>query len=285
MMRLSLLLTLAIFLPRIICGQTTDVFAIADSIEAEGRLLYQLERASWVGTDIVVEKHKEQLEKAGGYLSYVMGEKVRCIFFSASEKPEALITIDFDSDIAPESAQVSTTARPLTGEEKNLYAVREAAVERVSVDTMFKFYNNTSLNLIPLIRGERREVYILTGPQQSGVVIFGNDYLITLDQKNKVVTATQLHKNLIPIPYNPDDTTENPTSMHSHKESTEPWMTVTDVCTLLLYADYLPWEQHTVVAEDYISWWNFEEQNLVILTREAWDKIVKHQSELQKEVE
>lgn len=284
-MRLSLPLTLAIFLPSILCGQTVDVFAIADSIEAEGRLLYQLERASWVGTDLVVEEHEELLKKAGGYLSYIMGEKVRCIFFSASEKPEALITIDFDRDIASKSAEVTTTARPLTSEEKNLYAVREAAVERVSVDTMFKFYNNTSLNLIPLIRGDKREVYILTGPQQSGVVLFGNDYLITLNQKNEVVTATALHQNLIPIPYNPDDSIENPISMHSHKESTGSWMTATDVCTLLLYAEYLPWKQHTVLAEDYISWWNFEEQDLVILTKEAWDKIVKHQSELEEEVD
>jgi len=46
-----------------------------------------------------------------------------------------------------------------------------------------------------------KKVYVLTGPQQNGVVIFGNDYLLTFDKNNKLTLKKQLHRNIISIKF------------------------------------------------------------------------------------
>ena len=80
---------------------TTILFAFAittfsfgqknvDKILEEGKLLYQLEKASWFGTDVFLEKFSHKVNDIGGYLSYLNEDnKVINIFFnpdSAIEK-------------------------------------------------------------------------------------------------------------------------------------------------------------------------------------------------------
>ena len=55
----------------------------ANKVLEEGKLLYRLEKASWYGTDIFLEKFAHKKDIAGGYLSY-MNEKNQIvnIFFN-----------------------------------------------------------------------------------------------------------------------------------------------------------------------------------------------------------
>ena len=46
----------------------------ANKVLEEGKLLYRLEKASWYGTDIFLEKFAHKKDIAGSYLSY-MNEK------------------------------------------------------------------------------------------------------------------------------------------------------------------------------------------------------------------
>ncbi len=122
-------------------------------------------------------------------------------------------------------------------------------------------------------------------PQKSGVVLFGNDYLLKFDNENKLIEKKRLHKNLIPVYYESKELEGEIVleSMHSHLPETGDFITPTDVCTLMLYEKFAKWNQHTVVSANYISFGNCQTNELLILTKEAVDKIYKHQKKQKKQ--
>lgn len=247
---------------------------------AEGENLYRSEMASWHGTDIFLAQFKDKQDQAGGYFSYADGDQTRCIFFTRATRPQVLATITFDASFEASMAKVDTTGRELTPLEGDIYAIRQAALAEIRTDTLFKTYKNTSLNLIPLVGTNDRKVYVLTGPQTGGVVILGNDYLITFNEHNQVVSKKSLHRNIIPIEYAKEG--QEVTTMHTHLPETGDYMTATDVCTLRLYQHFARWKQHYVISRNNVSIWDCKSSQLVMMTREAWDRIGKHQKSKKK---
>lgn len=271
---LTLLLT---FFHLIVIGQTNPTEE-AQPIVAEGKLLYRSEMASWYGTDLFLENYKTR-ENIGGYFSYLDNQIAKCIFYSKSEKPRVIGTISFDITYNVKTANVNLTEREFSTTENDLYEIRKLALNEINSDTLFKSYNNTNLNLIPLINGKEKKVYVLTGPQQNGVVIFGNDYLLTFDKNNKLLDKKQLHKNIIPIYYGDEKEkdTQEIVAMHSHLPETGHFITATDICTLMLYAKFAKWKTHNVVSEKYLNIWNCETGQLTVISMEALDKIKNDQ--------
>ncbi len=252
-----------------------DFSKLTQPIIDEGKKLYRSEMASWHGTDIFMEKYKQK-ENIGGYFSYTENEITKCIFFSKDAK--VIGTISFDSTYNPGTATTDLAERDFNPAEKDLYTIRKYAFDIIVSDTLFKTYTNTNLNVIPLISGNEKKVYVLTASQQSGVVLFGNDYLLTFDKNNNLITKKRLHRNLIPVYYTDQEETNKPLgTMHSHASETGDFMTATDICTLMLYARYADWKQHTVVSEKYMSIWNCETQQLNVIPMEAMKKIWKDQ--------
>jgi len=100
------------------------------------------------------------------------------VFFSKDENPKIIGTITFDDSFG-KNAMVDMEERDFTQIELELYSLRGEALAIIQQDTLFKKYENTNLNIIPLLDKKENKVYVLTGPAQSGVVIFGNDYLLT----------------------------------------------------------------------------------------------------------
>lgn len=259
----------SIIICQITFGQSkTD--KITSKIIEEGKMLYKSEMASWYGTDIFIEKYKEK-DKIGGYLSYSENEISRCIFYSKGEKPKIIGTMDFDITFKIENAKTDLSERELTKTEFDLYEIKNAALEIINSDTIFKRYNNTNFNLIPIINGKEKKVYVLTGPKKNGVIIFGNDYLLNFDNNNKLLNRKQLHRNIIPIEYSGKDEIE--ATMHSHTEETGDFITSTDICTLMLYAKFAKIKQHYVISKNYVSIWDCNKEILAVLTRKAWEKI------------
>lgn len=242
-----------------------------DEVLAEGWLMYHSERASWHGTDIFMAKFPEKRESIGGYFSYTDNKSHKCVFFDKEVNPGVLATITFDDSFVVEVADINTDVRKLNEYEKDLYTIRKVALAEVSKDTLFKHYERTSLNFIPMIVKGKKKVYLLTGPSESGVVIFGNDYLITFDKKNNITSKKVLHKNIIPITYGEKE--DNSTTMHTHLESSGDLITATDICTLLLYGPYASWNKHMVISRKNVSIWSCKTEELFVMTREAWDKI------------
>jgi hypothetical protein len=253
--------------------------AEAHSIVAEGKLLYKSEMASWYGTDLFLENYKNR-ENIGGYFSYTDQDIVKCIFFSKAESPKVIGTISFDSTFNVKTAKTDLTERDYTQAENDLYLIRKIASDELNTnkDGLFKFYKNTSPNIIPLINGQEKKVYILTGPQQSGVMIFGNDYLLTFDNNNKLLTKKQLHKNIIPTEYGKsEDGKEVVGAMHSHLPETGDFITATDICTLMLYEKFANWKTYNVVSEKYLNTWNCETDQLTVIPMKTVEKINKDQ--------
>lgn len=251
----------------------------AQPIVAEGKLLYKSEMASWYGTDLFLENYKVR-ENIGGYFSYSDNDIVKCIFFSKAENPKVIGTISFDSTFNVRTAKTDLTERDFSQAENDLYQMRKIALNELNSNTdgLFKFYKNTNPNIIPLINGQEKKVYILTGSQQSGVVIFGNDYLLTFDTSNKLVTKKQLHKNIIPTEYGKsEDGKEVVGAMHSHLPETGDFITATDICTLMLYEEFAKWETYNVVSEKYLNTWNCKTNQLIIIPMKTVEKINKDQ--------
>lgn len=255
----------------------------AKPIVAEAKLMYKSEMASWYGTDLFIQQY-EKRENIGGYFSYTENEISKCVFYSKTTPPLVIGTISFDKTFDITKATVELAERKLTNKENDFYTIRQLALNEIESDTMFKSYANTNFNLIPLISENEKKVYVLTGPKKLGIVIFGNDYLITFNKDNKLISKRQLHKNIIPVNYGEKDQhgNENIGAIHSHLPETGDFMTATDICTLMLYARFAKWKQHTVVSEKYLNIWNCETEELLVL---PLDEAKKIQEDIEKKTE
>lgn len=271
---IPILLTITVF------GQTNPTEE-AQSIVAEGKLLYKSEMASWYGTDLFLEKYEDRAN-IGGYFSYTENDLAKCIFFSKSDTPKVIGTISFNSSYDLKKAKTDLSERDFTDKEYDLYQIRKIVLEELRSDTLFKFYKNTNPNIIPLINEQEKKVYILTGPQESGVVIFGNDYLLTFDKDNKLLTKKQLHKNIIPIYYGNEKGEQVEGSMHNHLPETGDFITATDICTLMLYEKFAKWKSHNVVSQKYLNIRDCETDQLTVVPIGTFDKIKKDQEKQNK---
>lgn len=257
-----------------------DLKTINAQIMEEAIALLKSEKASWYGTDLFLENYKEQ-SNIGGYFSYTQDSVSKCIFFSKSKEAKVIGEIAFDSTFNLETAKVDLTERDFHTNEKDLHQIRIKSLELVRKDTLFKSYKRTRLNIIPFIYKGKKKAYVLTGPEVSGVVIIGNDYLINFDENNNVTDRKELHKNIIPIEYEEGD--RDGVSIHSHQKDTGDFMTVTDVCTLLLYSNYTKWESHIVVSEKYMNMLDLKSNTLISMTMEAYENMTKNASKKEEE--
>ncbi|PCJ95913.1 MAG: hypothetical protein COA50_08120 [Flavobacteriaceae bacterium] len=242
-----------------------------NEILEEANLLYNSEKASWHGTDIFLEQFPSKKNQIGGYISMSTNKTRSCLFFDQNEEPNLLAKITFNKEFDLDKVEIDTLKRKLNKKEMDLFYIKNRALIEINRDTLFKLFENTNFNIVPIITKKSKKVYILTGSKLSGVVVLGNDYLITFDKNNIVKTMKPLHKNILTFEYN--EKTEDAVSMHSHVHSTGNLITPTDLCTLMLYGDYVNWKQHVVLSKKNVSLWDFDKKKLLILTRKAWDKI------------
>lgn len=255
----------------------------AEPIVREGKLLYKSEMASWYGTDLFIERCKDKT-KIGGYFSYTDSTISKCIFYSKGENPVVIGTISFDSTYSTQAADVNLTERNLTPNEFDLYSIRKLAMDEINSDSLFKVYQNTSLNIIPLIHENSKKVYVLTGPKKSGVVIFGNDYLLTFDKNNKLVNKKKLHNNILPVEYSQfeKDSIQMESAVHSHLPETGDYITATDICTIMLYSKFAKWKSYSVISKKYYNHWDCKSNSLFVVPMKTIQKINNHQDKLKK---
>jgi hypothetical protein len=237
-----------------------------------------MELASWYGTDFFIEGYPDQRENIGGYLSYLEKDQVVCIFFNQADSSKIIARIVFDSIPVPTPVSIDTVLHSASEKELDLIQIRQDALRRVQKNEgeFFSFYQKTSYNFIPFIEAAERKVFILTGPQVSNVVVIGNDYLLTYNSSNEFLKKEKLHNSLLTFPYKSDDP-EKPMTVTMHSHVVTPLITSTDICTFLLYRDFLEWDSHFVVAKKYVSIFDLRKAELVVITRKAWDKIYKDQ--------
>ncbi|MBS7788301.1 hypothetical protein KIH23_13415 [Flavobacterium sp. CYK-55] len=247
----------------------------AQTVE-EGKKLYASEMASWYGTDLFVDKYKDR-DKIGGYFSYVDNpKKSTCVFYGKGENPKIIGTMVFDETYNVNTADYNLLEREMTELEKDYYSLRLKTQEYVRKDTIFKRYENTTLNVVPLIDKDERKVYLLTGYNGSKkIVVYGNDYLITFDKNNNIKEAKKLHASYLPFEYGDKDGNKTIVGMHSHVDLSGDLISPTDICTTMLYKKLTNWETYYVISKKYVSIWDCKNDNLVVMTRKAWDRMNK----------
>jgi vacuolar-type H+-ATPase subunit F/Vma7 len=248
-----------------------------DKILKEGQLLYRLEKASWYGTDFLFDRFPNKRNQIGGYLSY-QGDnnKIFTIFFERNFTSHVLVRFQFDSLPKQKPIGIDTINLIANQTESDLIQIRQDALEKINTnsDKFFSFYKNTSYNIIPVITQTERKVYSITGPQTSGVVLIGNDYLFKYDSENNFISKEKIHNTLIQLPAKMDSARNAIATMHSHVISgiIDP----TDICTLLLYRDFVEWKQHYVISSKYVSIFDLNKEELVIMKKKDWEKIYKN---------
>jgi proteasome lid subunit RPN8/RPN11 len=273
----KIILILFLLSSSLICSQNKET----EKILNEGKLLFRLEKGSWYGTDDMLARFKTKKDSVGGYLSYqTIENKINTIFFSRFDPDKILIRYKFDSLPEPEPIKIDTLNRKATDLEKNLISIRQDARDKAysNEDKFFSFYENTSLNFIPVINNKERNVFILTGPQVSGIVLIGNDYKLTYNKKNEFMKKEKIHNSILQFPYTSEDK-ENPTVSTFHSHVITEYISSTDICTLLLYKNYVEWKQHIVMSKKEVSIFNLEKESLFTMKRKAWEKIYNNQKD------
>ncbi|AJW61732.1 hypothetical protein VO54_00238 [Elizabethkingia miricola] len=256
-------------------GTAQDLEAIAKEIKNEGIKLYRSEMASWYGTDVFLANYKNN-ENIGGYFSYINNNVPVCIFFSKENK--VIGSVAFPANYNPKDSRLDLTVRDFTDVEREYFDIRQKALQRIKTDTIFRAYQNTNLNLIPIVddsKNGQNKVYILTGTTQSNLVLFGNDYLITFNKNNEIEKMERLHNSLIPMKTK-DEKGENMVSgVHSHILPDWLYITPTDICTLMLYQHIHNLESYITISKKYTSIWDCKNNNLAIMKTEDFEKMNK----------
>jgi hypothetical protein len=247
----------------------------------EGKQLYRLERASWHGTDILMEMFPERASVPGGQLSYFDEEgRAVNIFWHKGNPSQIVWRLRFDDPSHTFASEIDTLGGAASPEELGLINMIEDAkrMVRENKDDFFSFYQNTSLNFIPLVDGGRRNVFVITAPHSHGVVLLGNDYRLTYDKKNRLKKKEKLHNGLITLQARSGEQ-DKPieATMHSHVLSE--LITSTDICTLLLYRDFVEWRQHYVIGKEYVSVFNLDTEDVATITTEAFKNGPKRRGE------
>lgn len=266
----KIIVVISVLVSTTICAQNKKTNKILN----EGKKMFRLEKGSWYGTDHFLENFPEKRNSIGGYVSYETKEnKINTIFFSRENPDEILVRYHFNTLPQPKPVAVDTLNHNATETEKDLISLYLNAGKTVNKndDDFFSFYENTSFNFIPMINGNEKKVFILTGSQTGGFVIIGNDYLLTYNRKNILKKKSKIHNSILHFPYSSEDENIIESTFHSHVLSD--YITSTDICTLLLYKDFIEWKQHIVISKKEVSIFNIENEQLVTMKRKDWDKI------------
>jgi hypothetical protein len=252
--------------------QAQNLEKLSKEINEEGTALYRSEMASWYGTDIFRANY-EHMENVGGYFSYIDEFVPKCIFFSKENK--VLATIAFPTNYNPENAKLDLKERDFTLTETDYFTIRQNALARIKTDTIFKSYKNTSFNIVPLIKENVKKVYVLTGPSVDNVIVFGNDYLITFNNKNEVKDVEKLHNSMIAQDIYDEKVGKTISGIHSHV--IENWQTITptDICTLMLYQNLTNFGSYITISKKFTSIWN-SNNNIVIMKTEDYKKMTEN---------
>jgi len=275
------------FIPTLICclaisissGQNSKIEKLKQKTLDIAYELYKSELASWTSTDILQENFYHKREKIGGYLSYTDANNTIAIYYDKTPQQNVVFSITFpDIEIFINRFEIDTVARVPNNKEIRLIKARNTAngIVHENKDGIFTFFDNTNYNLVPIFYENKILVYSLTGPTTSGHVLLGNDYLFEFDKKDNFNKVSKIHNSLLNFPYSAADGKASLEFItHNHVINDYPIITETDICTLLLYKNYVEWTQCTVISEKYFSFWDMKKEELIIITKKAWDRIQK----------
>jgi hypothetical protein len=87
----------------------------------------------------------------------------------------------------------------------------------------------------------------------------------------------KIHNSILQFPYNSGDK-ENKMVETFHSHIVTEYISSTDICTLLLYKNYVEWNKHIVMNKKEVSIFDMEKETLFTMKRKAWERIDEHQN-------
>ena len=248
---------LLLILFKIVSGQNSE---ISDAVK-EGYLLFRLESASWITSDTLGIKYPLYKSKGGGYLSYEVSDTEKTIIWDKDDHNKILVTINYTNNFHDKTVQLKE--RKTNKIEDYLVKIRIDALERLNGGDFFKHYNKTSFNIIPVLHKDKGIIYIITATADKGVVIFGNDYFLEYNLKGKFENADAYHKTLIPT--QTSDLLKNRIQIleMNHTHISKYKIAPTEICTLLLYRQYIKWKTFKIIGENYTIKWDVQKGEIV----------------------
>ncbi|TGE28377.1 hypothetical protein [Hymenobacter metallicola] len=261
-------------------AQAGGLRAIEQRILQEGLALYQSERSAWVATDLLMAQ-KPDLTGMVGYVSYADGDSMRTVFFQQAAETAPLLAryiFSFPHHTIEPGTGRQLRPRPASATEQKFFTVRRRVLEELQENkvsgTAYAFPENTHPNVAILEEAGEIRAYVFTGPQEGGVLPIGNDVLMKIGRNLQVQSTERLHSTYVPMKLPPDQQVS--TGMHTHL-SAHPYITATDICSLLLYQETFPVPRHMVVGREYVSLFDASTRDILILTKKAFEKMAKKQ--------
>ncbi|MEP2668686.1 MAG: hypothetical protein ABJH04_06820 [Cyclobacteriaceae bacterium] len=257
-MKNTFLLILAV---QAFCLFGQDLEQVSNEILQDGIQMYRNERASWISTDYIPEKDKSLVN---GYFTYFNGENFISIYFDPSNK-NAVYKFTFQPMGEIDIEMLKTEQNiPLTKMELGILKVRKKAVGlSVMWYKQFGYTQIVNPNVIIHKTSPQYEVYVIPGAKIPDLIPIGGDLRMTFKSDGELDKIDAIHNNLIPFEA---ETSGKVYLSHEHKgrRLEKEYITSTDICTLLLYRDYVMEEKHTVVHRKFISEFYAKEVRLLI---------------------
>lgn len=235
---------------------------IADSIRAEGMLLYQHIQICKTGIELIEADTTGRVSlRASDYLSYRNGQEFTLIMPHRGSSQNPVVTsFRFDASGRPQTAHMEV-GRHMTSQETAIWELWNLVTDMLKKDPGFKKVRDTYFSVVPIVEGNTRKVYVMSVPVRSNVFVLGNDYLLEFDQNNTLVNRTEFHTNPLMVPHG------RKSSGHIHGKSNSPYISATDICTLMLYPKAFDQPSLRVVSPTHISEWDMASNTLYIEPR------------------
>ena len=267
-MKIKLLLSIILLLTSSISYSQINLEHIADSLLKEGNRIYRLEKSVWISTElIVVENSKRYLrKKIEGNISYKIGDTIKAIFWGMNDDKLVIKnTYNFSNSNMLERISYNKIERSPSELERKLINVKKKLLLEIEqkIQDYYKPYD-TEYNLILSESGTGYRAYLIIGQKKKKIVPLGNDYHLELDEDGNIIEKNRLHNSYLKTPFthsgHPGYTIES--VIHTHMADF-PFISVTDICSAMLYSEFISWSEMETFSE-YISTYNLKENTLKI---------------------
>ncbi len=182
-----------------------DLKGAVELSSAIGTELYLQDKASWIGTDAMLEKvGTDDREAIGGYVTIREGHddgrpktSWSVIFFSKETPPRVLyeVTVPMEAGKRP-SVKTVAPPKPIEGGLALLVKARQAAI-----DAARPFAQPINPAVLPaeLMKASGVLVYLLAGTKKSNTVVFGKHFRVRVSTDGTVGEVLPLSKSILEL--------------------------------------------------------------------------------------
>ncbi|MEN9338980.1 MAG: hypothetical protein RIQ62_292 [Bacteroidota bacterium] len=237
----------------------------AAAVVKAGKQYYQIEMGTRKAK-AAFEKKYEGKEKADGVIAYTEGDQVHCVYFSSGNKPKVIASMDFDTTFEEKGKLIHFEERELNSNEKKLILLKKNALMAVEADpAKYIKPEGATFFYIPMLENGKGRVMVLSQSANEKKVIFGGDYILQFDDKMALTSQKSIHPNVTIIGYGSEvEAGKDPSGgTHFHFPETGDMLTESDICILKLNEKAANWKFHSVISQNYISFYNCQTSELI----------------------